>query len=354
MATTTLYKRNDYGISIWRITSRPGVLVMEWGAQDGIHQEQVEYVEENESGRSLEEQTELRRASRISKKLDKGYVRDPASAKGSGLNQLGFPRPMLAKPYGKVKNLRLDNAYVQYKYDGHRCLIVNDSTHGMMAYSRNGKPITTISHILSSFVDLPVGVILDGELYVHGTSLQRITSYAKRRQAGTSLLTYMLYDAMLPETFYERLVWLHSLTIKPNGAVQIAPTVPVESGSEFIWDGLRAAKSLGYEGLIIRPRGYEYQDGKRSSGLIKVKSREDGEFEVKDVISSKDGAGILRCVTANGKQFYVTAPGAVARKAYILRYKKAFIGRFVTVEYANWTDDGKPFHPIATRFRGDL
>ena len=76
----------------------------------------------------------------IFKKLDIGYVFDLEMANMKPTNRLGLKKPMLAVKWGDVNNIDYSQVALQYKYDGHRCLIYND--HGtLIAYSRNGKPI---------------------------------------------------------------------------------------------------------------------------------------------------------------------------------------------------------------------
>ena len=117
---------------------------------------------------------------------------------------------------------------------------------------------------------------------------------------------------------------------------------------------LETALFAGYEGLILRDKNAKYEVGTRSKGLIKVKRFDDREYKVIDVVSSNDGWGILVCVTDQGKIFRVSAPGSMSNKTQILNEKDSFIGLNVTIQYANLTPDGIPFHPVALRFREDI
>jgi ATP-dependent DNA ligase len=111
---------------------------------------------------------------------------------------------------------------------------------------------------------------------------------------------------------------------------------------------------MGYEGLIIRQGEYGYEDGKRSRSLIKVKKCFDDEFLVVDIHESVDGWAILECAVDNEETFRVSAPGSMADKFYVALSKDEYIGRFVTVEYFEITNAGKPFHPVAIGWKEEL
>jgi ATP-dependent DNA ligase len=152
----------------------------------------------------------------------------------------------------------------------------------------------------------------------------------------------------MPVYYRARLAMLKNLML--SGRLELAATgkgvleveIPVV---------LRDAVDAGYEGLILRRDGYAYEDGKRSRGLVKIKQWEDDEYKVIDIIASRDGYGVLVCEMKNKIRFRVTAPGDFAEKEYVLINKLNYIGKFVNVQYAELTENGKPFHPIATMWR---
>ena len=348
-----LFKKTKDGIRYWSIDIEYASqeLVIDYGWINGSMQTQVESVEINESGRDIDEQLELRRDSRVSSKIDSGYRQTKEEAiADAGKNALGFYRPMLAKRFDQVRGINWENMWCQNKYDGHRCLM--RQTHdGIVAYSRQGKVITTIDHITKS-MQLPFGVTLDGELYCHGQSLQRISSWAKRKQPGTLNLEYVVYDIVsTTEPYHER--YNRIKTMQLGDSARLAPTDKVIQES-YIHSILDASRLAGYEGLILRDKNSFYDIGLRSKGLVKVKKFDDDEFKVVDVTASADGWGILICHTRRMHEFRVSAPGAISNKIRILKEKDKYIGKTVTVEYANITADGVPFHPVALRFREDI
>jgi ATP-dependent DNA ligase len=283
-------------------------------------------------------------ASRIGSQRDKGYINDLERAKSENpTNTLGMKMPMLAQ---KFKQIIPPNCAVQYKYDGNRCMITNQGGK-IFAYSRQGKVIHSIAHILHAARKIPVGTILDGELYHHGTPLQTLRSWIARGQAESMNLVYMCYDVMRPDSYRDR--YSELLLMGLEAPIVIAPTDYLDEGQP-ISTRFKMARSLGYEGLILRNLESPYEDGKRSSGLIKVKAWLDGEYTVIDIVASADEWAILVCEMDNGNQFRVSCHGTIQFKSTVLMQKSDYLGRRVTVEYANLTKDGIPFHPVAIAF----
>lgn len=340
------YNVNDV-LMLWTIRSEGNTLIINHGQVNGSMQTKTESVELNQSGRDLEAQVALRLQSRVSRQIDKGYCYSIEEAEASkGLNASKLLRPMLAKKFKDVKNVDFNKSWLQYKYNGHRCLITCIDGENI-AYSRNGKPITSIDHILSG-IAIPEGHTVDGELYHHGTSLQTIGSWIKRSQEESKKLKYIMYDTMLDLPYTKRFDVLYQY--KRSSSIDIAPTQAFHGNME-IKPRLDDAIDKGYEGLMLRQNNYGYDAGARSQSLLKIKKCLDEEFLVIDVLPSKDDWGILECLLPNNETFRVSAPGTIDNKRHILYNRQQYIGRYITVEFFEWTNDGKPFHPVATNWR---
>lgn len=346
-ATELFMKDNNDKIRVWAISADDNVIVIRHGQVGGSMQFQTEVVSKGKATRSLEEQIMSRMASRISSQRDKGYrLSYDEAAKGRPTNIIGLPKPMLAKKYADVKNIDFEGAIVQPKFDGNRCLIYCENGVNK-AYTRNGKPIDSITHILED-IDLTEGEIVDGELYCHEVPLQTIVSWVKRKQENTLKLKYHLYDVVSELPYTSRAEILKGIPRGPS----IIPAPSFLCGNKgTLADYFRKFRAEGYEGAILRWGNIGYEDGKRSKSLVKVKAWNDAEFLVVDIFESRDGWAILKCVTQSGDEFRVSSPGNIPFKTDVLRNKEDYIGRMVTVEYANLTMDGIPFHPIATGFR---
>jgi DNA ligase-1 len=324
-------------------------LVIEHGKVGGSIQEKYEEVEEGKASRDIYEQVESRARSRIRNKLDMGYVESIELAKLPKRNVMGLLMPMLAhKSENNLHKINWGNAWAQRKYNGHRCLITNQNGK-IIAYSRKGREIESIGHIIDELSGIPENITLDGELYCHGVALQKIGSWIKRKQEDSKKLKYHVYDMVSSDAFEERLFLLREI-IDEFEHVEIVPTRPVNH-MEDVMEFMKIFRGEGYEGLMLRHGNYGYEDGKRSYSLLKFKEWHDIEAVVVDITESKDGWAILRCKMENGKEFSVSAPGTMQERTELLQNKDEFIGFSVNVKFAELTKDGIPFHPVATAWR---
>ena len=351
----TLYRKQATGaIGTWRIwreldTVRIAHALVE-GGQEVIH---TEHITTNLSGRTLQEQIELRIKSRISRMLDKGYKYTRGDALAGQTNQLGLLRPMLAQKFVNAKNIRYEGAMLQKKLDGHRCMITKNDGD-IIAYSRQGKLITTITHVTDYLRRrIPEGTTIDGELYLHGYALQTLASWIKRKQKDSERLMFVAYDIVSNDPYNDRYEELKEIVADANPQVKVLGSRPYTTENE-LWNFFHDAREMGFEGLMLRTMHRGYEDGKRSDSLLKVKSFHDAEFKVVNIMSSKDGWAICICETDNGDTFGVSAPGNMAQKKYVLENMFKFIGKYLTVEYSQMTEDNIPFHPTAIRWREDI
>lgn len=331
-----------------------GIIKFNFGIVGGQLQEEIEYVDEGLQSRNLEEQVLSRINSRIHNKKKSGYVDSIQDAENNKrVNLLGLERPMLAKKYKDVvsKIKWKDGVYIQPKLNGERCLIKKCGGE-IIAYSRQGIEFTTLDHITIFLKSIPGDFTLDGELYVHGQKLQTINSWVKRQQPNTLKIQYHIYDIILESEYSHRKQELQRIK-NLIGNIHSIFFVP----SEIVFNEDYAIRmrdyyiNLGYEGAMIRGFELPYQDGKRSNSLLKMKKALDGEFLVTGITSSTHGWAILDCVTKDGKKFSVSAPGGIEEKTEIYLDKDAYIGRYIQIEFFEWTIDNKPFHPVAIRFR---
>jgi DNA ligase-1 len=323
----------------------------------GALQTQTEDVPAGLAGRTLKEQLVSRVKSRINKQLDKGYKKSLEEAHSlRGTDASGNIKPMLAQPIKRISFIDWSSAFTQPKYDGHRMLVeVQDGQ--ARAWSRLGKPIVSVPHILEPLSKLPSGTILDGELYHHGTPLQTIASWVKRNQSDSRNLVYIIFDYVYNSPFIERYRAIHmalrSRVLDDHPHIKVAETGKIDN-VEFIGPNLRNCIDRGYEGIIIRHGMTGYEIGARSRSLVKVKEMFDGEFKCIDVKESKDGWGVLTCIDDEDRKFGVSAPGTIEEKKEVLYNADNYIGKMLTVEYSQLTKDGKPFHPVAIRWREDI
>jgi DNA ligase-1 len=349
----TLYKKDNKGaIREWSIEAYDDDIIIEHGMLGGEMQEVFTSVDEGKAGRTIDEQIQLQINSKIKSQIDKGYVYSLEDARNNPVtNAIGLKQAMTAKKWKTIKNPQsIDEYHAQYKYNGHRCMVHNDGDE-IIAYTRKGIRTTAIKEIIAAYEkSLPVDETVDGELYCHGVSLQKISSWAKKRQEGTLLLKHVAYDMFGDDKYSSRAERLKKV-VRDADSSFILQAPKVEFGNRTVKELLdHVIDDLKYEGLILRRDGFPYENGKQSQSLIKVKRFMDGEFVVIDVIPSKDGWGILVMMADNGLKFHASCPGNVQFKMQVLRNKEKYKGATVNVEFAEYTDAGIPAQPIATAF----
>jgi len=291
-------------------------------------------------------------------KMDKGYVKTLAEAESPSTNSLGLLKPMLATPMEKVKPEKIDweQAFVQPKLDGHRALF----TDGVL-YSRQGK-VLELPHIVEAIKAAGIEDLhLDGELYIHGKSLQEMSKLIKKHRPESLDIEYHIYDQILDEQFLTRICRLGNTVSQWPVLTRLkaVPTYKVTSLEELMnfHDHYR---KHGYEGSMLRFGDEPYRDGKRSRTLLKLKEFQDEEFLIIDVEEGKPyitdqgtfrvPVYVCQVSTGNSPTFTVTAPGTMEEKHKQWENHQDYLGTFLTVKFHYYSADGIPQLPVALRF----
>jgi len=355
MNETILYSKdaND-SIRVYRIGHDGEYIHIHTGVLGGEEVTTHEHVPFGLAGRTQAQQIEMRINSRINKKIDAGYVYSLAQAKNEDkTNNLGYPKAMKCGRYDEEKHrIKFDKNFIQPKLDGHHCSIVNDNGT-LVAYSNGGKLINSIDHILNG-VDMPIGAQIEGELYHHGTPLQTISSWVRKKQENSLKLRFYCYDFASKECYSKRFVKLQFINYGENA--ELLETT-VLNGKFDIEKIMADYLKRGYEGAVLRMLDYPFESGKRSKGTIKCKPmhfgkfRIDDEFLVVDISCNDDGFAILHCETESGGKFKALCHGTHDYKKYVYENRLAFIGRHVRGFFAFYSKDGIPVQFIAQDWR---
>lgn len=371
----TLYALTKVGkTKVWEVEVKSvnkGKTIIEIRSQNGIDAKPVIRQEEITEGKNLgranettpEEQALAEALSRIDAKIKQGYSKKkPAKNATHNVNALGFLQPMLAHSYDKVKDVKFP-CYMQPKFDGHRAMVTLDSNGKPIMFSRRGGVITSMTHITPKIKGLKPGEYIDGELYIHGMALQDIASLIKKYRPGESeRVSFHGFDMICPGTYKKRYSRLNEIVTKSNlEKFLLALTYEVDS-YDLAMENTIAFIELGYEGSILRLPDSEYEPGVRSRNLLKIKVADDSEYTIRDVIPGKEVTingtkytpGIFICQTAGKKPFEAMAYGTYPEKSAILKNKKKYIGKLLTVKHFGYTKDGIPWHPVAMRMRCDI
>ena len=339
-------------------------------------------VDKGKAKRSVLMQAELEFNSLIKKSMDKGYknlselTKTPfSSITEEEMNSLlptiktdaqGNIKLQLAKSSEDCTIAVWDKpVFCSRKIDGVRCAFTwDENREEVISISRGGKDYdpSTIhireNDLLKDFLKNNPKIILDGELYVHGWSLQKISGTARLKtwEKRCGELEYWIFDIADTENdFNKRLDTLTDLDILFKGEKHIKVLE-----HEYV-DGWHNVKKLhdkyvkeGFEGLVARKPFKVYQPGKRNSDWIKLKEYKDEEFEI---IGISEGLRpedmVFRLKTQRGKEFEAKPVGSRELREEYLENWKNYVGMMATVKFFNWTEDGKPSQPILKCIRED-
>lgn len=357
------------------------------GQEGGAKQSKNENFTEGNQGRNALEQAIFEARARIKKQLDKNY-----RATKEELTDLPV-LAMLSKDHtkdGKVETVE-KGVYTSDKLDGVRCL-AKCTEAGVTLESRTGQPYD-VPHIVTELSQfMKPGDILDGELYVHGPSLQEITSAVKRTDAQEKyqkafgklekaiaafeksgkpyanklredaaealhiatirdMLEFHVFDIVeMDVPFCERRNNLAKYAMDnfmPGGCiveVKYRFAISIEELNKQLKDCI----DRGFEGIMYRTQDGLYESGKRSTGLWKYKLFFDEEFKIIGMGVDKQGYAVFECqntleaavkdlpnvrYTEGGFAVFNCVLGDYNWRTEAAKQKELYIGKWMTVQY---------------------
>lgn len=180
---STLFALNkDGSFQCWKVFVAGDQVVVEFGKVGGKKQQKVTTCEPKNVGRSnettAEEQALAEAVSKWEKQVRLGYRDDT-----NKLEQEENFSPMLAHDAIKRSKSIVYPAYVQPKLDGVRALVTLDKDGIPVFNSRGNKTYPVQGALLQQVKELSEHSgfdKFDGELYIHGLSLQKIVALAKK------------------------------------------------------------------------------------------------------------------------------------------------------------------------------
>jgi len=234
-------------------------------------------------------------------------------------------------------------------------------------------------------------LVLDGEVWSEDIRLPEITGLwsAEQLKADAELLNFVCFDCYwvdAPHLNYpDRMQKLFDLigSKVPRIKFVMAPqtisvtsevlgwspeaklSIPPSSGT---WPSMRLVtpkleRLLDYairidaEGLIIRKWNLPYNCGRTGNNLYKLKSFEDSEFIIVDVlegIGKFAGVPIWICDNGVGGTFKVTAAGTIPEKEQKWKDRADWIGKPLKVKYERLAKSGTPLKPVSLGLRTSL
>ena len=344
-------------------------------------------IAKGKAGRTVTEQAKLEMTSKIRKYTDKGYKELPPDVNISDgpavtafvtdvtadgiTDSNGFKKHMKAKPFDKVATSVFDKLkywYASRKIDGVRCSFflkdgeIHTASRGGKEYDFSTNHFRQNPKFIEFFKNHP-DMVLDGELYKHGKSLQQISGAARLESNAYDCdwLEYYIYDVMDGDkTFEERLEVLEDIQAElqlgfdPNRdwltedlKIQMVPQVKVSG-----WEAIKTLHDKyvdeGFEGVVIRDPSKVYNFGGRTNAMIKVKQYQDAEFTVVGISEGLRPVEDMTfiCQTDNGIRFEAKPMGSREVKQDYHDNIDKIIGKPATVKFFYLSDQGTPLQPV--------
>lgn len=346
-------------------------------------------VERGKATRNLWQQVELEALHLVKEKKDKGYreiSKDPNECSKEELNEIlgeiitgqnGVPKPMLAKQVDKVTNTKIFNNpwYASRKIDGLRALIymgednkLHTASRGAMNYDAAMHEILNHPDLINIFKENP-GLIIDGECYHHGWTLQQLNSIARTQKTVVdySVLQFYWYDIVdTNSTFEER--WAFMRDIKDQLNLDFNPEREFKDGElriQFVpqilvsgYDNMLKLHNKyveeGWEGLVVRDPDKVYRPNGRTNDMIKIKCYKSEEFLITGYELGLRGNEdmVFNLVTKEGKPFKAKPHGdRIQKDWYVENFDEECLNHYATVKYFYMSDDNIPLQPSVSNIR---
>lgn len=281
-------------------------------------------------------------------------------------------KPMLAHKFSDHQSKVTYPVFIQPKLNGVRGLYnkgVFQSRDNHLYHPAVTAHLTALCHNL-----IPDNIILDGEFYLHGLSLQQINSaIAVNRNTPsprTSSIQYHIFDCIdlnnLGATANERVAILDALKEKiafrfgTNANIQVVPTTrATQSLAETLYAYYR---ELGYEGIMYRsvnaPYGLEHTCGNKQNRwtyLLKRKEWMDDWFKAVGIELTEGDKGFpgfkLHCLTEDNQSFFI---GSGLSQAEAAQFAENFPSNFQAhIKYEMLSDGLIPLKPTVLEYKHD-
>jgi DNA ligase-1 len=248
------------------------------------------------------------------------------------------------------------------KLNGLRCMYLP----GQGFYSRDGKRWNdaVLAHIIPPKTDY----IIDGELYCHGMSLQKINSAVgvNRLEPGpyAYCITFHAFDIVEPKfNAMTRMLLLDKILREDRDSVGMylidweicKSRIDLDKAYESYLD-------KNYEGQMLKSVFGSYMpQGEKERSTMNLQKRKaflDAEFECIGRVVSTEGKckgkmGALKFITSRGVSFEVGTGFTDEEREEFIAPNYHFQKK-ATIKYLNLTDDGRPFNASFIGWRDDV
>lgn len=254
------------------------------------------------------------------------------------------PKAMIATKYEDFREHVSFPCAIQPKIDGVRCLAKLDEQGRMfLFYGRSGR-LMQLPHISQLLERAMVpGSCLDGEIYVHGWTFDKISGLLRSKNKDKTPLQFHFFDCVdLEKSFLDRYKFLLNGDFESRSVLMVK--TEIAHNKEEIEKAHNNYVTNGYEGAIVRNLHSKYV-GDQSIDLQKVKLFEDQEFSCVGMHKGKNDNPVFEMITEQGKTFNACADNSE------IRSDQSFIGQRLKVKFFGRYETGIPRHATVLGLR---
>jgi bifunctional non-homologous end joining protein LigD len=240
-----------------------------------------------------------------------------------------FIQPMLAKSVTELPKDRHTWVY-EVKVDGYRCLVGKDHS-AVKLWSRRGNLFNQdFPGLARACAALPADTLVDGEVVALDQQGRMSFNLLQHRRSQASAIRFYAFDLLVYKghstlnlEISERHDLLAQALANVDGDVQLMQRFET-SPAELI----RAAKRLGFEGIIAKRRDSLYEPGKRSGAWVKYKINQGQEFVIGGYTPGHPFDAVIVGYYRDGQLIYA----AKVRNGFVPRIRREVAKRLKPLE----------------------
>ena len=266
----------------------------------------------------------------------------------------------LAKPYDAEKHEIRGRWSVEPKLDGLRMVVIDG-----VAYTRNGRTIDTVGHILEELAPLGSNYVFDGEI-MGVTDFNQDSGKIRKKGVGANKdLVYNVFDCIWKDewdkkktqSYEKRREYLFEAlgTAQPNFSRIVESKVFLNPTTEELFAARDFFIDIGYEGAMLKDMQAPYYF-ERSNAILKLKTVKDADGRIVSAYEGKNRhTGRLGGFVTefDGVETRVGGGFSDAQRDQLWRNVESHYGKMIEVEYQEKSPDGSLRFPVFVKFRPD-